>query len=182
MVVSKYEYVGMGISVLFMVLALYLVRLETSLFSDAAPTQQLASAGIVVVNKGDDITNERVTALREATDARGNLQKMVIDDVKIGTGVEVVEGDTVVVHYVGRLQNGQEFDNSNKRGEPLTFTIGEGRVIQGWEEGLIGMKVGGQRILAIPPEMAYGDRAVGPIPPNSTLIFSIELIEIEGKN
>ena len=115
----------------------------------------------------------------EATNLKGDLNKLVIDDVKIGTGNEVKNGDTVVVNYAGTLQNGTEFDNSKKRGEPLTFKVGEGRVIQGWEQGLIGMKVGGQRILVIPPEMGYGNQSVGPIPANSVLVFSIELLEIK---
>jgi FKBP-type peptidyl-prolyl cis-trans isomerase len=83
------------------------------------------------------------------------------------------------VHYIGTLQNGQQFDNSHTRGEAFTFTVGEGMVIKGWDEGLLGMKVGGQRLLVIPPDMAYGANAIGPIPANSTLLFSIELIEIK---
>jgi FKBP-type peptidyl-prolyl cis-trans isomerase len=105
--------------------------------------------------------------------------KLVIDDIVIGTGEEVKEGDTVSVHYIGTLPDGTEFDNSNKRGEPFEFTVGEGRVIKGWEDGLVGMKVGGQRILVIPPELAYGSQAMGPIPANSTLVFAIELLEIK---
>jgi FKBP-type peptidyl-prolyl cis-trans isomerase len=100
---------------------------------------------------------------------------MVINDITIGTGPIVQTGDTVRVHYAGRLQDGTEFDNSRKRGEPLEFTVGAGRVISGWEEGLIGMQMGGERILVIPPDKAYGDRGVGPIPGGATLIFSIEL-------
>ncbi|MCA9363117.1 FKBP-type peptidyl-prolyl cis-trans isomerase [Candidatus Kaiserbacteria bacterium] len=103
---------------------------------------------------------------------------MVIDDVKIGAGEEVKSGDTVSVHYIGTLQNGTEFDNSRKRGEPFQFKIGAGMVIKGWDEGLLGMKVGGQRVLVIPPDKAYGEEGVGPIPPNSTLVFAIELVDI----
>jgi peptidylprolyl isomerase len=83
------------------------------------------------------------------------------------------------VHYVGTLQNGTEFDNSKKRGQPFEFTVGAGQVIKGWDQGLVGMKVGGQRILVIPPDMAYGERGVGPIPGNATLVFSIELIDVK---
>ncbi|MCA9358758.1 FKBP-type peptidyl-prolyl cis-trans isomerase [Candidatus Kaiserbacteria bacterium] len=104
---------------------------------------------------------------------------MVIDDVKVGSGDEVKAGDTVSVHYAGTLKGGKEFDNSKKRGAPFEFTVGEGRVIKGWEEGLIGMKVGGERILVIPPEKAYGEQGIGPIPGNATLVFSIELLEIK---
>ena len=88
-------------------------------------------------------------------------------------------GDTVSVHYVGTLQNGTEFDNSNKRGAPFEFTVGGGQVIKGWDEGLVGMRVGGQRILVIPSDMAYGEKGIGPIPGGATLVFSIELIAIK---
>ncbi len=173
---------GIGLSVLCMALALYLVRVETSFLSladNSTQTAQVVKSGVVVVGDGINVNSERAEALLDASDKRGNIKKLVIDDIVIGTGAEVTKGDTVSVHYIGTLQNGQEFDNSKKRGEPLSFTVGAGRVIQGWEEGLLGMKVGGQRILVIPPELAYGDRAVGPIPANSTLVFAIELVAIE---
>lgn len=179
---SKFELLGMGASVLCMAAALYLIQVETSLLTGVEKVQQtaqLAESGLVVVGGGEDINKERVSALMEASDTRGNLKKLVIDDIMIGTGDEVVVGDTVVVHYIGTLQNGTEFDNSNKRGEPFSFKVGAGRVIKGWEEGLKGMKVGGKRILVIPPDMAYGTQAIGPIPANSTLVFAIELLEIK---
>ncbi len=77
------------------------------------------------------------------------------------------------------MQDGTEFDSSYNRNTPFSFTVGEGRVIQGWEKGLLGMKVGGQRVLVIPSDMAYGNRQVGPIPPNSVLVFAIELLEVK---
>lgn len=180
---SKFETIGIAFSVLCMALALYLIRVETTLLSTSAnpanQTAQVGAAGIVMVGKGEDVNQERANALLQAADSAGNLKKMVIDDIKIGVGGEVKNGDTVVVHYVGTLQDGFEFDNSNKRGEPFEFTVGEGRVIKGWEEGLIGMKVGGERILVIPPEMAYGKNGIGPIPGDATLVFSISLLEIK---
>ena len=179
---SKFELVGIGISVLCMAVALYLVRVETSFLATSGATSQSAQAigsGIVVVGDGEDVTSERTNALLDAADERGNLKKIVIDDILVGAGAEVKEGDEVVVHYIGTLQSGEEFDNSRKRGEPFSFTIGEGRVIAGWEQGLVGMKVGGQRILVIPPDLAYGAQEIGPIPPNSTLVFAIELLEIK---
>ena len=100
-----------------------------------------------------------------------------IEDINVGEGPEVKEGDTVKVHYTGMLKsNGKVFDSSKERGEPFRFTVGMGNVIEGWEKGLIGMKVGGKRLLTIPPELGYGDRDMGDIPPNSTLIFEIELL------
>jgi FKBP-type peptidyl-prolyl cis-trans isomerase len=108
-------------------------------------------------------------------------------DVKQGTGAEAVSGKPVVVHYTGWLfdpaksdQKGAKFDSSRDRGTPFSFPLGAGRVIKGWDEGVAGMKVGGQRTLIIPPAMAYGERgAGGVIPPNATLIFDVELIEVK---
>jgi len=179
---SKFEIIGISISLLCMAVALYLIRIETSLLSTAGPNSQLAQvtkSGLVVVNQGDDVNQLRADALLEASDVNGKLSKMVIDDILVGTGDAVEKGDDVSVHYIGTLQNGYEFDNSNKRGEPFSFTVGEGRVIKGWEEGVVGMKVGGKRILVIPPDMAYGNQAIGPIPANSVLVFAIELLGVK---
>jgi FKBP-type peptidyl-prolyl cis-trans isomerase len=118
-------------------------------------------------------------------DAKGKeLQKI---DVKVGSGTEAVKGKAVIVHYTGWLydpstsQKGAKFDSSRDRNQPFGFPLGEGRVIRGWEEGVQGMKVGGQRTLIIPPDMGYGERgAGGVIPPNATLIFDVELIEVKG--
>ncbi|MAZ56424.1 peptidylprolyl isomerase [bacterium] len=90
-----------------------------------------------------------------------------------------MKGDYVTVHYIGSLPNGQQFDNSYKKGEPFSFKVGDGKVIAGWEEGILGMKVGGQRILVIPASMAYGSKAMGPIPGGSNLVFTVELLSIE---
>lgn len=99
-------------------------------------------------------------------------------DIETGDGDEAQSGDTVTVHYTGTLEDGTEFDSSVGK-EPFTFTIGTGGVIQGWELGVPGMRVGGKRELTIAPELAYGDSgAGGVIPPGATLIFEIELLEI----
>ena len=101
-------------------------------------------------------------------------------DLEMGGGEPATEGDTVIVHYTGWLTDGTKFDSSVDRDQPFSFTIGEGKVIQGWEEGVAGMRIGGIRKLIIPPELAYGDRVIGNglIPANSTLIFEVELLEI----
>lgn len=111
------------------------------------------------------------------------VTQLKIEDIKIGMGAEVASGSAVAVNYIGRLTNGQIFDTSLTQGrQPLTFQIGGGsfRVIKGWEEGLIGMRVGGQRRLTIPPDKAYGAQGAGQaIPPNATLIFDIELLDVK---
>lgn len=100
------------------------------------------------------------------------------EDIKVGKGKAAKSGDTVEVHYVGTLTNGTQFDSSRERGQRYSFTIDGGNVIEGWNRGVKGMKVGGVRKLTIPPELAYGDQANGDIPANSTLVFEIELFKI----
>jgi FKBP-type peptidyl-prolyl cis-trans isomerase FkpA len=103
-----------------------------------------------------------------------------IEDIKIGEGSEVKKFDIVTVNYTGTLEDGTKFDSSLNPGRtPFRFTVGAGQVIKGWDEGLMGMKVGGKRKLTIPPELGYGSRDNGPIPANSTLIFDIDLLGIE---
>jgi peptidylprolyl isomerase len=112
-----------------------------------------------------------------------DLPPLVVLDLEVGTGPAAEVGDSVAVHYVGRLTDGTQFDSSydSPTGEPFRFLIGAGAVIPGWEQGVPGMRVGGKRRLTIPPHLAYGNRQVGSIPPNSTLTFDIELVEIVGK-
>ncbi len=101
-----------------------------------------------------------------------------IQDLVVGQGEEVKNNDTISIHYRGTLEDGTQFDSSYDRGEPFQTQIGVGQVIKGWDLGILGMKVGGKRILTIPPELGYGDQQTGNIPPNSTLIFEVELISI----
>ncbi len=106
------------------------------------------------------------------------------EDVKVGTGDSPKKGQTAVVHYTGWLwengAKGKKFDSSVDRGQPFSFPVGQGRVIKGWDEGVATMKVGGKRVLLIPPDLAYGSRgAGGVIGPNATLIFEVELIDIK---
>ena len=175
---SKVEIAGIALSVTAMAAALYLVTKDDSSLALSSTSQTAEVGRVFVSDEGDQAGNLR-DAIVSAADSTGNLSKLIVDDVIFGTGDEVKVGDTVTVHYIGTLQNGQEFDNSQKRGEPFTFEVGAGNVIQGWEEGLLGMKVGGTRILVIPSDMAYGDAGIGPIPGGASLVFSIELMAIQ---
>ncbi|KQN79459.1 peptidylprolyl isomerase [Duganella sp. Leaf61] len=115
-------------------------------------------------------------------------ESLIVNDTKVGTGREATSGATVYMHYTGWLyrplaknMRGRQFDSSIPRGEPLDFVLGTGRVIKGWDQGIVGMKVGGKRTLIIPSELAYGSRAApgGGIPPNSALIFDVELVDVK---
>jgi FKBP-type peptidyl-prolyl cis-trans isomerase len=106
--------------------------------------------------------------------------KLIIEDLVVGTGAEAVSDKKITVNYTGTLTNGTKFDSSLNPGRtPFTFTLGAGEVIQGWDQGFNGMKVGGKRKLTIPPSLGYGSNDMGSIPPNSTLIFEVELLGVE---
>jgi len=107
------------------------------------------------------------------------VSQLKIENIKVGTGDEAVNGKKVTVNYVGTLTDGKKFDSSYDRKQPFSFVLGKGQVIKGWDEGVAGMKVGGQRKLTIPPSLGYGSRSVGSIPANSTLIFEVELLKVE---
>ncbi len=175
---SKVEIAGIALSVTAMAAALYLVTKEDSSLAVSNTTQTAEVGRVFVSDEGDQANNLR-DAIVSAADSTGNLSKLIVDDVIFGTGDEVKVGDTVTVHYIGTLQNGQEFDNSNKRGTPFTFTVGEGKVIKGWEEGIVGMKKGGKRILVVPSDLGYGDKGYGPIPGGANLVFAVDLLEIK---
>ncbi|MBI4864830.1 MAG: FKBP-type peptidyl-prolyl cis-trans isomerase [Candidatus Riflebacteria bacterium] len=116
--------------------------------------------------------------------AAGAVQTMPsglkIEDLKVGDGASPNPGQTAVVHYTGWLTDGTKFDSSVDRGRPFEFPIGAGRVIKGWDEGVATMKIGGKRKLTIPPEIGYGATGAGTkVPPNATLIFEVELLEVK---
>lgn len=106
------------------------------------------------------------------------MSELIIEDILVGDGAEAVAGNQVTVHYTGTFEDGREFDSSIGRG-PFTFPLGAGRVIKGWDLGVAGMRVGGKRKLTIPAHLGYGERgAGGVIPPNTTLLFDVELLSV----
>lgn len=119
----------------------------------------------------------------EGSSERTTPSGLKIVDVKVSEPSEhgAKNGDTVWVHYTGRLTDGKKFDSSVDRGDPIDFVLGQGRVIKGWEEGILGMKLGDKRQLVIPPELGYGAKGAGGglIPPNATLVFDVELVGIK---
>lgn len=107
------------------------------------------------------------------------MADLQIEDIQEGNGAQASAGQKVSVHYTGWLTNGQKFDSSHDRNRPFEFELGAGRVIQGWDQGVVGMKVGGKRKLTIPPELGYGARGAGnAIPPGATLVFEVELLGV----
>lgn len=123
--------------------------------------------------------SDRATAGKKDDNVTTTPSGLKFVEVKEGTGEAAKKGDNVEVHYTGWLKDGKKFDSSRDRGEPFTFPLGAGRVIKGWDEGVQGMKVGGQRKLIIPAELGYGSRGAGNvIPPNAELTFDVELLKI----
>ena len=116
----------------------------------------------------------------EETNTSMNNNQLKVEVLQEGTGEGAKNGDTVIVHYTGTLEDGTKFDSSIDRGQPFSFVLGAGQVIQGWDQGILGMKVGEKSKLTIPPELAYGSSGAGNvIPPNATLIFEVELLGIQ---
>ena len=162
-----------------------------SISSHSSPFRLLAlTAGLCFATLDENAIGQApergLAPIQSKMDAKvKELQKI---DVQVGTGKEAAKGQTVIVHYTGWLydsaapgQKGAKFDSSRDRSEPFSFTLGARKVIRGWDEGVAGMKVGGQRTLIIPPDMAYGSRgAGGVIPPDATLIFDVELLDVKG--
>lgn len=151
-------------------------------------TLMVVTAGLLTVGCGGDSLESLGLGPTLNTDApqvvteaqlRTTSSGLKLHDFVIGTGEVASTRDRTTVHYTGWLMDGTKFDSSVDRDDPFEFTVGVGAVIRGWEEGVLGMRVGGKRQLVIPPDLGYGPSGSGPIPPNATLIFEIELLKVE---
>ncbi|NUP11979.1 MAG: FKBP-type peptidyl-prolyl cis-trans isomerase [Polyangiaceae bacterium] len=157
----------------------YPTRSQTSAASTPATPAASASADPLPSSQPIATTSplESTAPASEGQELRSDLS---IQEIAPGAGRQATKGNKLTVHYVGKLANGLEFDSSRKRGTPFTFELGAKHVIEGWDRGLVGMRVGGQRRLVIPPALGYGARGAPPnIPPNAVLVFDIELVAIE---
>lgn len=164
------KYLSIGIIIVLVLGAATFAFLGSRPVQQEQPRQQQTNTA--------DIQSQ--TAQQQNQTAKPMENKLISEDIKAGTGAEAKIGNTVSVQYTGTLLNGTKFDSSYDRGQPFSFVLGAGQVIQGWDQGVVGMKVGGKRKLTIPPSLAYGDRTVSPlIPANSTLVFEIELLGIK---
>jgi peptidylprolyl isomerase len=149
----------------------------------AAPAGKNATEAAAAASTTPSPTSDSPAATSaEKQGAEPAEAKLKITDLVVGTGAVAETGKSVTVHYRGTLTDGTEFDSSRKHGAPFSFPLGAGKVIPGWDEGVKGMKVGGKRKLVVPPDMAYGERgAGGVIPPNATLTFEVELLDVKSE-
>jgi FKBP-type peptidyl-prolyl cis-trans isomerase len=186
---NKSQVTGTGIAVaIAVVMAGAFLFFGPSLLNIFSRTnnQQVATTTMETSNENTNIESASSTSSTASTTSTmlsgipANPTELMVKDLVAGTGVEAKAGDTVTVQYVGMLTNGQVFDASANHGTTgFTFPLGAGQVIKGWDEGVVGMKVGGKRELIIPASLGYGGQSVGSIPANSTLVFEVDLEAIK---
>lgn len=156
------------------------MRLGTAILSGVITIGALQGCTKCSEGKKDAASQQSATGGAAQPGQVENVTELKVEDQTVGSGAEAVEGKEVTVHYTGTLTNGTKFDSSVDRQQPFVFRLGSGMVIPGWDQGIKGMKVGGKRRLVIPPQLAYGERgAGGVIPPNATLVFEVELLDVK---
>ncbi len=161
------------------VLAVVVIVLLVFLMQSPASTNSNSNAALTTTDQ-QPATNQPTADTNQPSDNQPSMDTLGIETIKQGSGPAAKTGDTATVHYTGTLTDGTKFDSSRDRGTPFSFTLGENKVIQGWEQGVLGMKVGEERKLTIPSSLGYGDTGYPPvIPPKATLLFDIELLSIK---
>lgn len=168
---------GIAVALALVVVIIFFVTPGLSPFGQLQQPSQTAAT----VDQSQTLPTDTQGQAVQNTMPTQNVTQLQAQDKVVGTGTEAAAGDSVTVNYVGALTNGQVFDASANHGTSgFTFNLGAGQVIRGWDQGIVGMKEGGKRVLVIPASLAYGDQAVGNvIPPNSTLVFEVELLKVQ---
>jgi peptidylprolyl isomerase len=175
---NKYLLVTVFLVVLVAVGGYFVFKIPSP--QDESLSQDSSLSGNIESVDTNTLGAETSTASGVSSTTNTNMnEKLEMLDEVVGTGAEAVTGKSVTVNYLGTLINGTKFDSSYDRNEPFTFNLGAGEVIAGWDQGVNGMKVGGKRKLTIPPSLGYGAADMGVIPPNSTLVFEVELLKVE---
>ncbi|MBU6490547.1 FKBP-type peptidyl-prolyl cis-trans isomerase [Patescibacteria group bacterium] len=168
---------GIAVALALVVIAAFFI------FPGLLPFTSSGAVGTETPVTNNNDTNVQTASATASTESAGTppVTQLTVTDEVVGTGATAVAGDSVTVNYVGALTNGTVFDASANHGTSgFTFTLGAGQVIKGWDEGIVGMKVGGKRKLIIPASLAYGNQAIGNIiPANSTLVFEVELLKVQ---
>ncbi len=172
--INKYEAFGIGFSVCAMSLALFVMQFNNTFGNAPKQGGQQQMASLIMADGTDGIGSALSSAM-----SGNKVNSIVATDVVIGNGKEVSQGDSVRINYIATLQNGQEFDNTYKKGSAFSFKVGDSKVISGLNEGVLGMKNGGQRILVIPSDRAFGANGYGPVPKNATVVYAVELVEVK---
>lgn len=173
---NKYLYVGIFLGVLVLAGAVYVFVSNKNVQPVSSPLPTASLSATIKPAQTQSASPSGEAVMGEATTMEDGLR---IEDEVVGTGDAAVAGKSVTVNYLGTLTDGTKFDSSYDRNQPFTFNLGAGEVIKGWDEGVAGMKVGGKRKLTIPPTLGYGSQDLGAIPPNSTLIFEVELLKVQ---
>jgi FKBP-type peptidyl-prolyl cis-trans isomerase len=171
---------GLSISIIIGIIVVAIILLGTRKGAQTSQEPDVVFPEAVIETQEAPKVLEETTTQKKSALKTFKINNMIIDVQKEGQGVAIENGKTAVVNYTGKLTDGTVFDSSIPRGQPFEFLLGAGRVIEGWDKGVLGMKVGEVRTLTIPPEMGYGARGAGAlIPPNATLVFEVELLAIK---